>query len=287
MIRLLVVLTLSFISSMTYANDDASLNALLNFKETRAVKVNEQDVERLKILRAKAHTLGIQSGAYYASNKIMTNLESISHKLDTVYDFGRIGIAKPYKGAYIINPVVAETDTSIMLSPDSRSFIVRDQTFLIAKEPFLALAPPSWRTYVTFSAEKPQVPNDLIKPKTPEEISAWKKEMLAGYEVGIRQVEQVTALRFARLTRDIVGMMRFELLKQRNIISDIRIADAYYPVSGGGNRMNVNESRVSIELNPQLNSNRWNWETIPRLTDVSDLFPNGSLVNDWITVNGR
>jgi hypothetical protein len=111
--------------------------------------------------------------------------------------------------------------------------------------------------------------------------------MLAGYEVGIKQVEQVTTMRFARLTRDIIGMKRFELLKQRNVVSDIKIADAYYPVSGGGNRMNIKESRVSIEVNPQLNANRWNWETIPRLADVTDLFPNGALVNDWVTVNGR
>lgn len=280
-------LTVLTFPAFSNARNDPSLAALLDYKETRSVKVNEQEVERAKILRAKAHTLGIQSGAYYASKKIKSNLEAIGSKLDSIYDFSRLGIAHPYKGAFIVNPVIAEIDKSIMLSPDSRSFIVRDQTFAITKEPYLSLTPPSWRSYLFFAVEPPQIGNDVIKPRTPEEIKLWREEMLAGYEVGIRQVEQVTATRFARLTRDIIGMMRFELLKQRNIVSDIKIADVYFPVSGGGNRMNVNESRVSIEVNPQLNSNRWNWATIPRLADVTDLFPNGAMVNDWVTVNGK
>ena len=263
----------AFITSLSVfgvsAQTDPSLQVLLDYKETRQVKVNQADVERMKVLKAKAHTLGIQSGAYFASKKIKSNLEQISFKLDAIYDFGRIGIAKPYKGAFIVNPVIAELDKTIMMSPDSRSFIVRDQTFIIAKDPYLSLTPPTWRTYITFAVEAPQIPTDLIKPKTAEEIQVWRSELLAGYEVGIKQVEQVTATRFARLTRDVIGMMRFELLRQRNVVSDIKIADAYYPVSGGGNRMNIKESRVSIEVNPQLNANRWNWETIPRLADVS------------------
>lgn len=287
MIKFAFAFAVSLAAFTTVAEQDPSLQVLLDFKETREVRVNEADVERLKVLKAKAHTLGIQSGAYYASKKIRDNLESMSIKLDSIYDFGRLGLAKPYKGAYIVNPVIAELNKTIMMSPDSRSFIVRDQTFIIAKDPYLSLVPPNWRTYITFAVEPPQIPTDLIKPKTAEEIKVWRTEMLAGYEVGIKQVEQVTTMRFARLTRDIIGMKRFELLKQRNVVSDIKIADAYYPVSGGGNRMNIKESRVSIEVNPQLNANRWNWETIPRLADVTDLFPNGALVNDWVTVNGR
>lgn len=284
------VIALAFLalSPFSYANnDDKHLQSLLDFKEVRTVKLSSEETERLRILRAKAHTVGLQSGAYYASNKIRERLDKMSVKLDAIYDFSRLGVVRPYKGAFVVNPVISEMEKTIALSPDSRSFIVRDQTFVITKDPFMALTAPSWRSYLTFNVEPPQIPDDMLKPKTPEEISAWREEMLIGYEIGINQAVEVTVMRFARLTRDIVGMQRFDLLRQRKVVSDIRIADAYYPVSGGGNRMNINESRVSIEINPQLNTNRWDWEIIPRLADVSDLFPNGAMVNDWVTIDAK
>lgn len=287
--KLAISLMLGLLSMQSFAREekDVTLEALLDFKESREVTVNEVDVDRLEVIKQKANTLGIQSGAYYASNKIKDMLEADAKRLDSLYDFTRLGIARTYKGVYLVNPVIVEMGQSITLAPDSRSFILRDQTYIIAKDPYLSLSAPSWRTYLSFSVEPPQVPADMIKPKTANEIALWRSEMLKGYKIGIRQVEQVTTLRFARLTRDILGMHNYELLKPRKIVSDIKIADAYYPVSGGGNRMDIKESRVSIEVNPQLNSNRWNWETVPRLADVTDLFPNGALVNDWVTVNGR
>ena len=280
--RVFALLLASFMSTQVGAVSDPSLDALLNFEESHpATNLSTEEIERLKIIKAKAKTLGIQSGAHHASKAMMVMLNEMAVKLDSIYDFGRLGVVTPYKGAYLVSPVVLEIEKSINLASDSRSFIVRDQTFIISKEPYITLTPPTWRTYLTFSVEPPRLPEDMIKPKTAEEKAAWRSELLSGYEMGIKQVEDVTVARFARLGRDVVGMKRFELLRQRKVISDIKIADAYYPVSGGGNRLDVNESRVSIDVNPQLNSNRWNWETIPRLSDISDLFPKGMPFEDW------
>lgn len=275
------------LSPYAFANDaDPALQSLMNFKESRVtVKYAPAEEERLKVLKIKANSIGLQSGAFYAANKIRTRLEGLSNTLDNIFDFGRLGVVRNYKGAYIVNPIVSEVEKSIMLSPDSRSFVIRDQIFLIAKDPYLSLSIPSWRSYIEFQVEPVRIPDDMIPPNTEEEIQVWKRELLIGYQMGINQVEDIFVTRFARLSRDIIGMQRYELLRQRNMVSDIKIADAYYPVSGGGNRMNINESRVSIEINPALNSNRWDWETIPRLADVSDLFPNGSELRNWVTLD--
>jgi defect in organelle trafficking protein DotC len=281
---LVALLMMPFCASANIAQSDAGLQKLLNHKETRTVKLTATESERLKIIKEKAYSLGHQSGAYHAGKIIRERLERMSPTLDSLYDFGRLGILQSYKGVYIINPIVHEIEKSISLSPDSRSFIVRDQIFIIAKDPYLSLTIPSWRSYTELQVEPVYVPEDLIAPKTKEEVEAWKSSMLAGYKLGIAQVEDTVVKRLQRLTSDIIGMLRYKLLRQRNLISNIKISDVYYPVSGGGNRMNINETRASIEVNPALNTNRWDWKTIPRLADISEMFPNDNDFQKWISV---
>ncbi len=267
------------------ASNDPLFDSLLQFEETKMVAVDHKSAERLKVIRAAAQTIGLQSGSYYASTEVRKNLETIGDRLDGIYDFSRLGLVSLHKGVYVINPVIVEIEKQISMSPDARSFIVRDQVYEIVKDPYLSLSAPSWRTYLTFDVEPPQIPEDMIRPTTPDEKAAWKEEMHKGYSMGVRQVEDLAILRFKRLTRDILGMTLYPMLRDRKLVSDVKIAEAYYPVSGGGNKMNIRESRVSIDVNPQLNTNRWDWQVIPRLSDISDLFPEDGDFEGWIRVN--
>lgn len=271
-------------SAIAAQSDPDLLRSLKDMKDDREIAIKRED-QTYQLMVAEALSLGSAGGYFYRVQQINNYLESKGSALDKTHNATQLGLVKPYKGLYITYPVINQQENAISSDAEGRVFIIRDKVYRIAKDPKIRLTPPSWREYLIMTAEAPSdFPSELL-PRNSEEKRAWEEAIEKGWQKGIEYADREFRRNHKRLLRDLNGMQLFVLLRQRKMVSDIQIADRYYPVSGGGHQLNIQESRVSIEINPALQSNRWNWEPIPELADITELFPssldrNGFYIRD-------
>lgn len=255
------------------ANEPALLETLKDMKDDREVKLKREE-QGYQLMVAEALALGSKGGYFHRAKEINEYLKKLAPRLDETHNINHLGLVKPYKGLHIVYPVITVQEHAISSSEEGRSFIIRDKVYRIAKDPKIRVSPPSWRDYLLMTASAPgDFPAELL-PRNRMEEEAWEAAVEKGWRKGIEYADREFQRKHERLARDIDGMQRFVLLRQRRMVSDIQIADKYFPVSGGGHQLNIQESRVSIALNPALSSNRWNWEPVPELADITELFPN-------------
>lgn len=266
------------------ADEPSLLNTLKNMKDDREVALKRNSAEG-QLMVSEALKLGSDGGRFYRGQQINDYLESHAEVLDATRDVERLGLVKKYKGVYISFPVVTEQDYAVSMASDKRSFVIRDKVYRIVKNPKMRPQPPNWREFLLLDNKAPSgFPAELL-PRNKAEKKLWEEYVERGWKLGVEYANQQVLKNITRLTREIMGMQLYVLLKQRKMITHIQITDQYYPVSGGGYQLNIEESRVSIGLNPQLSSNRWNWQPIPQLADITGLFPKGTSLPGYYTDN--
>lgn len=262
-------------STFTYASssDDADmLDHLKGMRMTTDMSESPSQDGRVREMEAEAISLGVIAGSYYASKKINELLNKRASYLDVTFDFQDSIIA--YKGAFILPPVISErkNDTEII---GGKTFTVKRQVFSMESEPRFVYQIPTWRNYLLLTPVKPKQPDSSLLPRSKEEVSIWESNVEKGWNTGIRQAIYVVNGRYAKLARDLVGFDRYHLLVAAKVVSEPVIKHSYTPVSGGGYDLSIEDSVVTIDINPLLNTDRFNWQSIPRLPDVSGLFPRG------------
>lgn len=272
---LFVVLTTVF-SANIYASGDKGDSDLLN--SLKSMKMSDDVVEspeqdgHIREMVVEAESVGTRAGAYYAAKKINAWLNARASFLDVTYDFSDSVIA--YKGVYILPPSISERkdDTEII---GGKTFVVKRQVFAIESEPRFVYEVPTWRNYLIIAPGKPEQPATALLPRSKSEIELWQAAVDKGWSTGVKQAIYVVNGRFAKMARDIVGFDRYHLLVAAKVVSEPKIKHKYTPVSGGGYELSIEDSVVEIVVNPLLNTDRYRWQSIPRLPDVSGLFPRG------------
>jgi defect-in-organelle-trafficking protein DotC len=273
-ISIALVLLIAVIPFFTTAEDTDS-DMLVHLKGLRMstdfAESPEQD-GRIREMEVEALSIGTIAGSYYASKKINELLDKRASYLDVTFDFHDSVIS--YKGAYILPPVISErkNDTEIV---GGKTFTVKRQVYSMETSPRFVYEVPTWRNYLLLTPVKPQQPDNSLLPRSKDEVALWEKNIEKGWSTGVRQAIYVVNGRYAKLTRDLVGLDRYHLLVAAKIVSEPVIKHSYTPVSGGGYEMSIEDSVVEIQVNPLLNTDRFNWQSIPRLPDVSGLFPRG------------
>ena len=239
--------------------------------------------EDMLILENEANSLGVMIGQYDASLQINEYLSLNERKLglDKFGSFEMLGIAKKYKGVWLVNPSIKQFEQQYLISPDKKSFTVKDKHFAVDKEPYFTKTKPSWRDYLLQEISPPTLSNASVLPRNKQEQVIWKKALRSGYNYGFDSQQESALYQIAHFADMIVGMNLYDVLKSRKIVSDFIITDDFYPISGGGFELDINLSNVRITVNPSLESNAWDWEEVPELRDVSDLLPMRLNKRDW------
>lgn len=269
---LLFASTLYSLNVYSASDDEAMLTHLQNLKMSDNYPESPEQDGRIREMEVEGFAVGTLAGSYYASKKINQLLDKRSSYLDVTYDFKDSVIS--YKGVYILPPVISErkNDTEII---GGKVFLAKRQVFQMETSPRFVYQPPTWRNYLLLTPAKPQQPDNSLLPRSKKEVEIWKRAVDKGWNTGIRQAIYVVNGRFAKLSRDLIGLDRYHLLVAAKVISEPIIKHSYTPVSGGGYELNLDDSVVEIKVNPLLNTERYKWQSIPRLPDVSDLFPRG------------
>lgn len=259
---------------LAVADDSYMLTQLQNLKMVDEVVASSTSKGEARFLEAEAFRVGNHAGAYWASKQINEMLNSMANYLDITFNFQDSVIY--YKGLIIVPPVVEELNNYTQVSGSfGKEFRVARKRYQIKSEPRFTIELPTWRNYLLLSPQKPTPPSSALLPKTRAEQEVWKAKVKEGWETGLQQSIYRVNSRFFGMTRDLVGMDLYHLLKVAKVVSEPIIDHNYEPVSGGGYDLSIDYSIVRIEVSPQLNANRYAWLSIPQLPDVNDLHPRG------------
>jgi len=262
---------------MAYASDASrSLSDLLD------LEANGDDINfvqktpstlRIKIIREAAYSIGSQHGLYWQMDILKNRISDLEEGFDNVYSAPLKSLMIKYKNYYIVPPVINSTNGGMRKNDNGRVLRIAQQTYRIIQDPYFVINPPSWRDYFILNSPVPHKVNQALLPNTDEEQSVWRKAVNKGWRAGIAQANSILQTQVARITRDIIGMVNFHLLRAKNMISEPEVIARYFPVTGGGREMSIRDSIIKIKSDPTLNANRLSWRALPRLPDASKLFP--------------
>lgn len=261
----------------THIDPQVDGNELLNRYTTMRPREEYAELDGAhSIVKEEAIITGTQAGFYWAANEINRVLLSHSELLDLI-EFSPLLI----EGAryYIVPPVITEDEGTRLISESRRSIRMIDRSYYIEQQPKFALEPPTWRDYLLLSVSPPRRPAEALLGSDRHEIAIWEEGVQQGWEIGIEQAYLTHQNKVAQLTSDYRGMILYHILLTHNMVTEPQIEESYQSVAGGGRRLIIEESNVSIEVNPALNSNRYSWEVVPQLPDISHLFPERIYLN--------
>ncbi len=282
--RLLVLLVLTVASPFASAkvNDPEFLEYLLSLNSGMDVS-KAADVDGIKesLLRKKGISFGIQGGKYWAMGELEQYIGTKADNLALSFDFRKIVI--PYQGYLVLPPVIDQLDSKTVYRPNGRQIRSAEQVYDIRSNPRFVTAIPTWKDYVSFTRQKPVIrySNYLPDPDNPREIEIWRKAVREGWLQGMNLAVRAINLQFALLAADYQGMIRYHLMRDREMVSELQVDSTFYEVIGGGASMSVNDVVITISANPILNSNRFQWKAIPQLPEIKELFPKGVMFREF------
>jgi len=227
---------------------------------------------RKKAFISAARSAGAQAGLYWRAHELEKQLMKMRPFLDRIYNAALQAVLIQHKNYYIVPPVISGSAGGMRKNDSGRVLRIAEQTFRIERAPYFVVNPPTWRDYLTLSVPAPSSHHVLL-PSSSAERAVWKKGVKEGWKSGVRQADMLLRTRLARMTRDIVGMVRYHILESRHMVSKPLVTERYYPVSGGGKQMSIQDSIIRIKSDPALNANRDAWRPLPQLPDTRYLFP--------------
>lgn len=221
---------------------------------------------REKALRAGAFGFGAQVAGYRESLRVNAWLDSHSQWIDRVFNFRPLMLKA---GDYWIRPpVIVEHGGAAKLDRGGQVLRYANRAWRVDSQARFTIKPPHWRGYLIQHAEKPEKPATGLAPRNREETRLWQEWYEKGREAGKEQARLDFQYSLSELARDHVGMTRYHLLRDRNIVSQPVVDQRSRNTTGGGGEMTLDDRVLQIEVKPGLNPDTGEWKSIPELPDT-------------------
>jgi len=247
------------------------------------MSMGEQDKSkeslRIRLIKTKGLSFGLQAGKFWASQEIMKHLKSKDAILSKNYDARALIV--PHKGFLILPPVIDELDGKTVYKHNGSQIRTAEHLYQVRTNPRFVSKIPNWKDYIKFVVKNPNIKYVNILPSADdeEEISIWKKAVLDGWLQGIEQSKRMAISQIAMLTADMQGLVRYHLLADRNMIEQLEVSEQFNEVVASGKDMSINDVIINIKTNPELLADRYKWKAIPQLPAIKSMFPDGVIMN--------
>jgi defect-in-organelle-trafficking protein DotC len=260
MLLLLVHMASAHADGSTPLTVPPDLNAVLSNSQNAAAESQENNgipKMRFEILKKAALGYGVQSGLARRSYEISQLLTHNQVMLDSIYNFAALLLDKN-----VLPPVLSDAENNLN-QPDGDTIRIADATYRIEQQARFVTAPPNWRDYLlaNFNYTVDQ-PSDAELPQNDAEKKAWKKLVSDGWDLGVKQANQIFSQSMLRLERDYKGMVLYRRLLAMHMIDRPYVAEADLGVTGNGSAINVNDRILRITSKPQLETNPMEWKPI-------------------------
>ncbi|GGB66161.1 hypothetical protein GCM10011607_28550 [Shewanella inventionis] len=257
------------------------LQYLLSLDSDMSIGEQERSAEslRIRLIKSKGLSFGLQGGKFWASQEIMKHLKSKDTILSKNYDARSLVV--PYKGFLILPPVIDELDGKTVYKANGSQIRTAEQLYQIRTNPRFITKIPTWEDYIKFVVKNPTIKyvNVLPSSDNKEELAVWRQAVLDGWLQGVEQAKRMATSQIAMLTADMQGLIRYHLLSDRNMIEQLDVSEQFNEVVGGGTTMSINDVIINIKTNPTLLTNRFEWKAIPQLPPIESIFPDGVVMN--------
>ncbi|MGY3581991.1 defect-in-organelle-trafficking protein DotC [Bradyrhizobium sp. USDA 4341] len=233
----------------------------------------ETDKLRAPAMRDAALSYGARAGLAWTSRGINEQLRSRSAELTKTYDFNRV-LIRTQSQASILPPVISEAKETYETADAGKTLRVADTVYEIVEQARFVPIAPLWHSYLVRSYTAPENPPDTLLPKTDGERDAWKRWVTEGWNMGIKQAQEIFDADLRRLERDFVGMVRYKALLEEGKVSAPVVAEGNLGVTGNGTDMRVNDRALRITKDPLLQTPTKGWQASPSpLTESNRLDP--------------
>lgn len=141
---------------------------------------------------------------------------------------------------------------SILITKDEENFespqklIKSNINFVVADEARIVSVPPTYRDYLIRNFTEPKKIHPALKPRDEMEMEAWKKGILKGWMIGVKQANDIFADGLLRLERDIQGRVNYRKMVSLKMISPAALKVTKRGVTFNDRTMNVGETVYEI-----------------------------------------
>jgi defect-in-organelle-trafficking protein DotC len=245
-----------FLLSLIFILSAATVSADENLPFKKYTKPNTQGDNRIRInaVTQAAREYGAQGGLAWRSK--MLNKATLAHhdNLDRIFRFDQLMLANN-----VVPPVLVQSNYSVNVN-DPSTIRLASHTYQIVSNARFTTGVISWRDYLLLHFSSPETPNEILLPRTTEEVTAWNNGIHQGWIQGERQADSIYQNNLARLRRDFNGMSLYHTLLAQHIVSPPFVSRTPLGITGNANQLRINDQVLRIAAVSQLNphANTWN-----------------------------
>ncbi len=222
---------------------------------------------REQAILLEAMKFGSQSALYERSFKFKKILEDSKYELSRIFNFGPLLLA----GGRVIPPIIVESDNMQMVEdPYTRRTVKK--SYKIIEQARVVNTPIDWREYLIFDVSKPSVPSKMALPirgNSREEL-IWSNGVAQGWEAGMKQANDIMLQSVRKLERDYIGMIRFHIMRLKNMVSSPVPSSLNLGVTGDKDSLNIGEVVFEVIDLPKFNKDAETWEALPQIKSPID-----------------
>lgn len=278
-----------------YDSENITLDGLKNLNNSTVVSTSNSSSNgdqsgsiRQVALHEMALSVGMRGGLYARSRELNEFFVNSGDDLDKIFDFRSLMLPNN-----VIPPVLTEAvktmdakadeplptdDDSFLLNDNPtgkalaqtkvrvdraqnnfRTLRITDRVYKILRQARFAVAIPHWHDYLQLSYTPPALPESAILPKTQAEQDTWAQGIEEGWNLGMRQAEQILEQNLMLLRRDYLGMVRYRKLLAMNMVSAPYVADRDYGITGDGDEIKIHDRVLTIAALPALKPDSKLW----------------------------
>lgn len=260
-----MVIVLSLISAGRVSAQDVpdELRELQNIESGAEELTQDELAIRRDALRDAALSFGARGGLAFRTREINERLSRQEPRLSRTYDFRQLLIPAP-SGLLIEPPVISEADNALIIGEGGQSAATIERVLEINQQVRLVTAPRDWRSYLIREVREPEAPPGLLLPQDSTERAQWKRWVAQGWEMGLRQADEIFEVNLARLVNDFTGMVRYRRLLAQGMVSPPYALMTDRGITGGGDELRIGDRAVSITGQPRLDPEGGRWRPADR-----------------------
>lgn len=217
----------------------------------------------------EALTYGINSGLYaksYQYKKFFED-ENVQKELDQIFFFDYLLL---FNGR-VQPPILVESEDIFIKKNDTKTHEIK-KSYMFKEQAKVVSSAKSWRDYIypLLNINKPEVPHELLLPRTEDEFKEWENGVKDGWEKGEKLARDNIIYKLRVLGNDLLGMIRYKTITQQNIITEGISSEIPISVSSNEDNTSLNIGEKIFELNklPKFNPDSESWKALPQIKNL-------------------
>lgn len=211
-------------------------------------------------------TYGINSGLYaktYHYKKFFED-EEIKKEMDEIFIFDYFTL---FNGR-VQSPILVESKDIFIKKSDNKSHEIK-QSYMFKEQAKIISSSKNWREYLeqVLNVPKPNPPHEFLIPRNEKEREEWEQGVREGWEKGVKMAEDNVIYKLRSLRNDLLGMIRYKLVTQNNMILEPVSSEINISSSRDKNGTSLNIGELIFELNklPKFNPDLDSWKALPQI----------------------